>query len=99
MFEWKDLNSFWLYEHKGAVILRLDTKLYLPHILELLLPEETPADDVEELEELLAEFLPMMEKPHSEVGNMADEAILKVANRLPGQGRMIQWLGRNLGIK
>lgn len=99
LFEWKDLNSYWLFEAKGVAVLRLDTKLYLPHIVELLLPEQTPDDDIEELDELLMEYLPKMEHPHSEVGNMADAAILSVADKVPGGGRLSRWIGSNLGIK
>ncbi len=99
LYEWKDLKSFWIYKHKGATILRLDTRLYFPHVLELLLPHETPADDIEELEDLISEYIPLQEKPISEAGDMADTAILSIANKLPGQGKMLSWLAKNLGIK
>lgn len=99
LYEWKDLKSFWIYTSKGATILRLDTKLYFPHVLELLLPEHTPQDDLEELEQLIVEYIPLLEKPVSEAGAMADTAILSVANKLPGQSKMLKWLAKNLGIK
>lgn len=99
LYSWEDLESFWILNQKDPATLRLETKLFFPHVLELLLPEETPDEDIEELKELLKKYLPQVEKPHSEAGHMADQAILSASGVVPYRQKLTNWLERKLESK
>jgi hypothetical protein len=99
MYAWEDLKSFWIINNVEPAILRVETKLFLPHVLELVLPDETPQEDLDELKQLIMGYIPAIEKPHSEAGNMADDAIMTAYRVIPFKGRMTGWLGSRLNLK
>lgn len=92
MYGWKELRSFWMYGHAGATILRLDTKMYFPHTVELLLP----IGSEEQIKETVARFLPLQEKAVSEVGAMADHALISVANKIPYRDKLAGWVDSHI---
>ena len=94
LYPWKDLHSFWLSAPSGIATLRLDTKLHFPHMLELFTPEDLSQED---LEKILLKYLPLQQKPHSEMSGFADTAILTVANALPFRDRILGWWEKRLG--
>ena len=99
MYAWEDLKSFWINDSIDPAILRIETKLLLPHVLDLVLPEETPEQDLKELKQLLIGYIPAIEKPHTEAGSLADQAIMTVYSIIPFKGRMTNWLESRLNIK
>ena len=94
MYAWEDRKSFWIINTADPAILRVETKLFLPHVLELVLPDETPQDDLQKLKQLITTYIPAIEKPHAEVGNMADDVIMSAYRVIPFKGRMTGWLGK-----
>lgn len=96
LYSWEDLKSFSLGRNGSVDILKLETKMVFPHALELLLPEETDIEELSELKELLIHYLPYEEKPHSEIGGMADHAILSFAGKLPFREKMLGWVEKRL---
>lgn len=99
MYAWEDLKSFWIIDETNPAILRVETKLFLPHVLELILPEETPSEDLAELKQLISGFIPAIAKPHAEVGNMADQTIMTVYRVIPFRGKLAGWLENRLNLK
>jgi hypothetical protein len=95
MYLWRELRSFWIYEHQrgDTSIVRLDTSLHFPHTLELLLSDVSP----EAVEEILLQYLPQQEKALSESGAMADQALLSVANKLPYRDKLLGWVETHTG--
>ncbi len=99
LYAWEDLKSFWIINNSNPAILRIETKLFLPHVLELVLPEDTPEADLNDLKQLLIGFIPAIEKPHSEAGSAADQAIMAAYRVIPFRGRMTNWLESHLNLK
>lgn len=99
MYAWEDLKSFWISEKTDPAMLRIETKLFIPHVLELILPEETPAEDLAELKKLMSEYIPAIEKAHSDAGNMADDVIMSSYRLIPFRGKMVHWLSGRLNLK
>jgi len=96
-YSWdEDLKSFWIQRSKGQSELQLETKLFFPHTLELLLPEETPEEDLDELQELLIAYLPEKERDASEMGSFADNAILSISDKLPFRQKMLGWIEKRI---
>lgn len=95
MYLWSELKSFWVYQERGANIVRIDTKMHFPHALELLLAEVEP----KAAEDALVKFLPEVEKAPSEAGAMADHALVSVANKIPFRRQMLHWIENATGTR
>lgn len=96
LYSWEDLKSFWIEQETRPALLKVETKLLMPHSLELLLPEDTPAEDLQELTQLLSQYLPVEEKPHSQTGAMADHALLSLSNFVPKREKFQHWIEEKL---
>jgi hypothetical protein len=88
LYDWVDMLSFWISHNNGVQLLRVDTKLFFPHSLELLLPQDA---ETEELADLLIQYLPEVEKSPSQAGSVADQAIMSVFQVMPFRDKMLSW--------
>jgi hypothetical protein len=92
MYAWKEMTSFWFYQKLGTDILRLDTKFHFPNTIEILVQDE----QVDEIKTILQRYLPMMEKPPSEIASMADNAFVTIAQKIPYQRKIINWVEHHI---
>lgn len=88
MYLWKELNSFWIYDHKGVTLLRLDTKHHFMRTIEIIL-EDISQDEVGNT---MVQYLPSLEKPAPEAEAMADHAFMSVASKVPFSGKIMSWM-------
>lgn len=96
LYLWEDLKSFWIAKDENPAQLKIETKLILPHSLELLLPDDTDEDEMDELKRLLSQYLPVEAKPHSQAGEMVDSALLSITKFVPQRQRVQSWLERKI---
>jgi hypothetical protein len=94
LYPWKDLTGFSLVNNRGVGTIIIATKLYFPHALELLLTDISYFD----VEKALLKYLPQKEQVSSNSGSMADQALVSVANALPGRDRLLSWLQKKIGV-
>lgn len=92
MYAWKELTSFWFYQKLGVNILRIDTKFHFPNTVEILVHDEQE----EEIKSILQRYLPMAEKPPSEIPVMADNAFISVAQKIPYQKKIVNWVEHHI---
>jgi len=81
VYEWKNLEAFWLAVKSGKNTLVLKTKLYFPDHLDILLGEQDPF----EIETVLSDFLPYREMQKADFFDFLDGIISGVSKRLPLQ--------------